>query len=49
MTEILKETVRILLFPLAVMCGGEFYAEEGSWFFRLLIWAYGEDVMEELD
>lgn len=38
----MKEAIRFLMYPIAFVLGGEFYAKEGTLLYRFLFWLYGE-------
>lgn len=39
----IKEAIRWLIWPIAVLMGGEFYAEAGTLKCRFFNWLYGDD------
>lgn len=46
----MRNVIQRALFPIAVLCGGEFRAQHGSLKLRFLTWLYGlEDVRPEFD
>jgi hypothetical protein len=46
---LVKETIRAILFPIAVACGGDFYAESGTLLCKFFLWLYGEECAEEIE
>ena len=42
LSELLKESLRLLLYPFFIMSGGEITAQVGSLKFYLLCWLYGD-------
>jgi len=45
----MKELIRAILFPIAVVCGGDFYAEEGTLLCKFFMWLYGPECAEEFE
>lgn len=45
MIEFIKNSIRALLYPIAVALGGEFVAENGSWMYKFLLWVYTEEAI----